>query len=127
MLRFTKRHRSSVVLLCAIALGSATIHTYAANVGVMIMNFAYDPATLTINVNDTVTWQNHDDATHSVTFQNGMADSGGLAGGDMYSFTFTQPGTFAYVCSFHAGMQGSVTVIAPDVQPQGWLPLVTRP
>lgn len=127
MLHVKHRRGTIALFFCAIVLGSAAGNTSAATVQAMIMNFAYDPPTLTINVNDTVIWQNHDNATHSVTFVNGMADSPALANGDSYSFTFTQPGTFTYGCRFHAGMQGSVIVRPAALQPRAWLPWAERP
>ncbi|HEX2194289.1 MAG TPA: plastocyanin/azurin family copper-binding protein [Candidatus Limnocylindria bacterium] len=85
---------------------AATEHT------VDIRNFAFQPATLTIAVGDTVTWTNSDDAPHTATAENDAFDSGNLDRGQSFSFTFTEPGTYAYRCDFHSEMQGTIVVQA---------------
>ena len=72
----------------------------------------YSPATLTvvIGVNNTVTWANNDDATHTVTADDGSFDSGFLNQGQTWSYTFTTPGTYSYHCSIHLWMKGTVIV-----------------
>ncbi len=80
----------------------------AAKNAVSMKNFKFDPAEITINKGDTVTWTNNDSATHdaaSATFK-----SGNMAKGQTFSFTFTTVGTFDYDCTFHAGMTGKVIV-----------------
>jgi len=39
-----------------------------------------------------------------------FALSGGIDGGDRFSFKFDRPGTYKYVCSIHPQMMGTVTV-----------------
>ena len=72
----------------------------------------YSPTTITvvIGVNNTVTWTNNDDATHTVTADDGSFDSGFLNQGQTWSYTFTTPGTYAYHCSIHPWMKGTVIV-----------------
>lgn len=77
---------------------------------VTIKGFTYTPATLTIKVGTTVKWTNNDSVTHTVISDTGLFDSGELASGDSYSFTFTQAGTFAYHCAMHPGMVASIIV-----------------
>jgi plastocyanin len=81
-----------------------------AQVAVSIVNFAYDPSPLTVNVGDTVTWTNNDGTAHTVTANDGSFQSGTLQSGQSFSFTFTTPGTFDYHCEFHANMSGQVVV-----------------
>ena len=40
-------------------------------------------------------------------------DSGVLAAGGSYIVTFNSEGQFAYVCTIHASMKGTITVICP--------------
>jgi plastocyanin len=68
----------------------------------------FSPATLTVAVGDTVTWTNVDDSPHTVSA--GAFDSGNLDGGQSFSFTFTETGTFEYVCSYHDEMTAAITV-----------------
>ena len=62
------RFRLSLIpaLLIALFLLS-TIAARAATVNVTMKGFAFDPATLTVNVGDTVTWTNQDTAPHNAT------------------------------------------------------------
>jgi len=56
-----------------------------------------------------VTWTNVDDSPHTVTGSTAF-DSGNLDPGQTFSFTFTEAGTFGYVCNYHDEMTASVTV-----------------
>ena len=65
---------------------------------------------LTLKVGTTVTWTNKSTARHTTSADAGEWSSGELRGGESYSFTFTDPGTYGYHCNFH-GMPATVTVI----------------
>src|SRR5574337_85545 len=71
----------------------------AQTVGVSIQNFSFQPSVLTVAVGTTVTWTNLDGATHTVTSRSGVWDSGSLSQNQEFSFTFTQPGEFDYLCA----------------------------
>jgi plastocyanin len=75
-------------------------------------NETFSPADVVIPVNGTVSWQ-FSGARHNVTFQ-GTAPPGGNVpdqdAGTSASRTFTAAGTYNYLCSRHAGMNGRVTV-----------------
>ena len=77
-----------------------------------IQNFAYRPANIQVRVGTTVTWTNQDNVPHSVTFKNGMKDSGLLSQGQSFSSTFNTPGTYQYYCTVHPYMVATVTVIS---------------
>jgi len=77
---------------------------------VTIDNFAFNPATLTIPAGTTVTWTNQDDMLHTVTAANRLFSSKGLETGDVYSHTFTTPGTYTYFCSLHPRMTATIIV-----------------
>jgi plastocyanin len=77
---------------------------------VTIQNFAFSPATITVTVGTTVTWTNNDGATHTVTSDTGVFDSGNMANGKTYSRTFSQAGTFTYHCTIHPNMKATVIV-----------------
>src|SRR5688572_6919406 len=89
----------------------------AADSAVTIAGFAFDPATVTIQVGDSVTWTNEDSAPHTATAGDGSFDTGQLAQGDSEAVTFDTAGTFAYVCSIHPQMTGSVVVEAAAATP----------
>jgi YVTN family beta-propeller protein len=83
----------------------------AAQAGVesRIAGLAFEPL-LTVAPGQTVTWTNGDSVPHTVTSADRLWDSGRLAGGSSYSVTFDQPGTFAYACTIHPFMRGTVVV-----------------
>jgi len=79
---------------------------------VKIDNFSFTPVTLTVTAGTTVTWTNRDDIPHTVvstddpkTFKSKVMDTD-----ENFSFTFTKPGTYAYFCSVHPKMTGTVVV-----------------
>jgi LPXTG-motif cell wall-anchored protein len=90
----------------------------AAPGSVTIRDFSYGPATVTVNAGDSVTWVNNGPTKHSATAQDGSFDTGLLAKGASASHTFTKAGTFAYVCSIHPFMHGTVKVVAAAAKQQ---------
>jgi plastocyanin len=77
---------------------------------VTIDNFTFNPATLTVPSGTTVTWTNQDDMVHTVTEANRLFSSKGLETGDVYTHTFTTPGTYTYFCALHPRMTATVIV-----------------
>jgi amicyanin len=106
----------------AAALGAATAPLVAAiilpagaqtaPVAVGIDNFTFNPQTLKVKAGATVTWTNKDDIPHAIAAVNKEFKSKALDTGDAYSFTFTTPGTYAYFCSLHPHMTGTIVVEA---------------
>jgi plastocyanin len=84
--------------------------TNTATPEVAIKGFAFSPDSMTIKVGTTVKWTNQDSVAHTVTSDTGLFDSGDLAAGDTFSFTFTQSGTFAYHCTMHPSMTATIIV-----------------
>lgn len=73
----------------------------------------YSINVLTIEAGTTVTWTNDDPGMmHTVTSADGVFDSGFLAEGDTWSFTFDEPGEFEYFCSPHPWMRAKIVVEA---------------
>jgi len=66
---------------------------------VNIRNFDFEPASVTIAVGDTVRWTNMDSAVH--TIDGGRFRSEALRQGDSYSYTFSEAGTYYYMCTVH--------------------------
>jgi plastocyanin len=73
---------------------------------VSMAGFSFVPATLTVPDGTTVTWSNDSSFNHTVTADNGMFDSGVVAPGDTFSFTFDTPGNYLYYCVLHGGPGG---------------------
>jgi plastocyanin len=79
---------------------------------VTIKNFAFGPASVTVKVGSTVTWTNGDHDAHTVTSQDsgGPLQSATINNGETYQHTFTKAGRYAYRCSIHPFMTGTVVV-----------------
>ncbi|HEY4633556.1 MAG TPA: plastocyanin/azurin family copper-binding protein [Candidatus Limnocylindrales bacterium] len=72
-------------------------------------SYRFAPADIVVPAGATVTWTNHDDFTHNVTFGEEAALT--MPPGASVTRAFPDEGTFAYVCSLHPrDMTGSVTV-----------------
>lgn len=101
-----------LLLIVAFLFLLAPARAEAATQHVAMENYAYSPATLTIQVGDTVTWTNHDQAPHDVVTTSAPAAfrSPLLNTGESWSFTFTVPGTYAYYCSVHPDMRAQIIV-----------------
>lgn len=82
----------------------------AAGNSVAIVNFGFNPSTLTVKVGDTVTWTNGSGTPHTVTADDGSLDSGTITAGTPFQRTFSAAGTFSYHCSIHPSMKATITV-----------------
>jgi plastocyanin len=74
--------------------------------------FSPDAITVVLGVNSTVVWTNNDSQPHTVTANGAGFDSGYMAPGATYTYTFSAPGTYDYHCTYHPWMTGTVTVKA---------------
>lgn len=78
--------------------------------------FSLSPSVLDVKTNETVTWQNNDVASHTVTTGttslgfDGRIDSGVIAVGKSFSYKFDKAGVYGYYCLFHPWMTGVVNV-----------------
>ena len=107
--------RTIVALAAVVALATLTlVAAGGARAGtshtIDIANFAFSPQNLSIQVGDTVTWTNLDAVQHTATSTSGAFDSGPLDQNETYSITFTQAGTYDYLCTPHPSMTGQIVV-----------------
>lgn len=83
---------------------------------VTMVGQSFSPSNIEVSVGTTVTWLNDSDLVHTVTSgtpdnPDNMFDSGEIAPGEEFSYTFNQAGTYNYFCIPHApSMTGVVTV-----------------
>jgi plastocyanin len=89
----------------------------AAGAATVVVNNGLQPEVVTVQVGSTVTWQLADAGKHRLRSLSGPVafDSGGLAAGSTYSFTFTALGTVNYGDDENKGVpgySGSVDVVA---------------
>tara|TARA_R110002073_G_scaffold120601_1_gene262622 strand:- start:1140 stop:1508 length:369 start_codon:yes stop_codon:yes gene_type:complete len=83
-------------------------------VQVMIRQFNFEPALVTIRAGDSVEWINTDIAPHTAT---GMADdwdTGSMARNASSRVRFDVAGRYSYRCVFHPHMTGEVLVTERD-------------
>jgi len=85
---------------------------HAASAEITMTNYAFSPASMTVAVGDVVTWTNTDIAPHDVTTTSSPVaiHSSTMQKGQSWSYTFTTPGTYAYICSIHPDMKATVIV-----------------
>lgn len=78
---------------------------------ISIKDFAFSPANKTISKGTKVTWINNDSASHTIMGDNKNGPKSQLLNKDSkYSFAFNKTGKFAYYCSIHPTMKGTITV-----------------
>lgn len=75
-------------------------------------DFAFSPANLEVRPGGKIAVVNEDSAAHTVTATEGDAfDTGSIAGGKSGTFTApTKAGEYAFVCTFHPNMTGTLIV-----------------
>jgi len=75
-------------------------------------SFGFHPSMLTIRVGTTVIWENESSVPHTVTSDDGQTfDSGNIAVGGTFRFTFKNAGTFSYHCNIHPYMRATIVVV----------------
>jgi plastocyanin len=109
-------------LLMVIGLQTAA---QAATVNISADNFMFTPKSATVQQGSIALWTNVNATTsHTSTSDTTMPiawDSGTLAPGATFQFTFTQAGKFTYHCTFHSslGMVGTISVPVKAQPPSG--------
>ena len=107
-------HFAFLALACLVSAATADPPpaTQPAAQQVVIDNFTFTPATLTISAGTKVKWINHDDIPHTVTSttQPRELKSEALDTDQTYSHTFAKPGTYHYFCAIHPHMTAVVIV-----------------
>jgi plastocyanin len=101
--------RAMAALVCAAALACVATPSAAATQTVVIEGVKYEPEALTVNRGDTVVWVNKDPFPHTVTAK-GTFDSHDIAAGKSWKYTARKAGEYAYVCTLHPNMKGTLTV-----------------
>jgi plastocyanin len=77
---------------------------------VFIQGMAFNPGTITVTANTTITWTNKDGISHTVTSNTGIFDSGTINANETYSHMFATAGTYPYHCTVHPTMTATVIV-----------------
>jgi len=83
----------------------------AGSSAVEITNFKFSPASITVKKGARVDVTNDDSVTHTVTADDGNSfDTGDLADGASKTISVSKPGTYAFHCTIHPYMHGTLVV-----------------
>jgi len=102
-----------VIAIAALAPGAAALATSQT---VVIQNFSFAPSLTTINVGESITWHNLDAFNHTATSDTGAFDTAIPAAGNK-TIPFSVAGSYAYHCSIHPTMKGTVVVLGATATP----------
>ena len=86
----------------------------SASASVTMGDLFFSPASVSIAVGDTVTWHNTGQAPHNATADDGSFKTPDLNNGQSASHTFSQAGTFSYICTIHPNMKGTIRVLSSN-------------
>lgn len=76
-----------------------------------IKNYAYNPSDVSAKAGTIITVTNNDDVAHTVTADKGEFDTGLIQPGKTATFTTpSQEGTYAFHCTPHPYMRGSLEI-----------------
>lgn len=80
-------------------------------VAVDIKDYKFHPASVTVKAGAKITFANSDSSEHTATSSDATAfDTGALTDGHSKTVTLSKAGTYAYICSFHPYMHGTIIV-----------------
>jgi plastocyanin len=79
-------------------------------VQIVIKDFVFTPADVTVTPGTKVTWINKDDVPHTATSVDKKFNSGGLDTDDKFSFVFNDKGDYPYICTLHPQMKATIKV-----------------
>ena len=100
----------TILAACAVLLLASAL-AVAQNRGgarITIKGGAFQPATVTVQTGDTVTWTNSDDRDHAITGDGFRSDN--LSPGASFDNAFKKAGTYSYACKLHPRERGVVVV-----------------
>ena len=83
----------------------------ASGSSVTISDFKFAPASLAVKSGAKVTVTNDDSTAHTATANDGDSfDTGALDAGSSQTISVSKPGSYAYHCSIHSFMTGTIVV-----------------
>ena len=74
---------------------------------------AFEPSDVRAQIGQTIRWTNDGGLPHTVTAEDRAFDSGILQPGGRFEMSFETAGTFAYICTLHPEMVGTITIVDP--------------
>lgn len=106
------RPRVGALIAALATISIATAVSAAETAQIEIKSFAFQPQEITVAPGTTVVWINRDESPHNVRESAKIFRSKVLDTGDSFSFVFEKPGDYAYHCTLHPQMIGTVHVAA---------------
>jgi plastocyanin len=85
--------------------------TAPGSVTASIVDFEFDPATVSAKVGDVISWTNNGDAPHTATLD-GIAAcaTAQLSPGASGGISFSAAGTYPFHCAVHSTMKGTIEI-----------------
>lgn len=91
---------------------SRAVVVLAASVTVDMKDLRFQPQGIRVRPGTTVTWVNKDAAVHNVRqVQSAFLSADEMKSGDTFSFTFAQPGSYRYQCTFHHPSMNGIVIV----------------
>ena len=77
---------------------------------ISVLDSQFSPSATTVTPTTTITWTWNTPIVHNITFSDATLGGSGDKSSGTYTKTFPTAGAFAYVCTNHPGMGGTITV-----------------
>ncbi|HEU0235104.1 MAG TPA: plastocyanin/azurin family copper-binding protein [Candidatus Limnocylindrales bacterium] len=85
--------------------------TATGTVTASIIDFEFDPATVSAKVGDVISWTNDGSAPHTATLDDHSAcATAQLAAGQSGAISFSAAGTYPFHCAVHPTMKGTIEI-----------------
>lgn len=92
-------------------MGPSVAESKAQTHNITIEDMRFQPAVLVVAPGDTIVWINKDLVPHTATSQAGGFDSNVILASESWRYTVQkEKGDFAYICTFHPAMKGTLRV-----------------
>ncbi len=95
---------------CAVLAVSAAEQPRSRTHTVLMEDMRFRPEAISVAPGDTVVWVNKDLVAHTATSRAGGFDSKVIRASATWEYTARKTGSFAYVCTLHPAMKGTLRV-----------------
>jgi len=96
---------------------AATAAQPKASADAKIVDFAFEPAKLTVDLGTTVTWTNRGARPHTATDRGGTFDTRPISPNETGSVVFSAPGVYSYFCRVNPSKMNGVVVVKQGATP----------
>jgi plastocyanin len=110
------RHATIALTVAAAALLGSPVPAGADDLEIKMPGKFFDPGRTTAVAGDRITFRNNDLVTHDVRIAGGLFDSGPIVRFTSWTQAIEQPGEYPFVCTLHAFMSGSLSVVPATLE-----------